>query len=120
MLMVSEEFVSNIRKEILISWRLSKLAMQVSRTTSSGVAWFAGGWLLVLVVGGPRLDNMILVMGIRAGTKVMSRLAAIPAGDLTGKSMDRFDLQSAAHNKDNIRIKGLRKMSLDMFKGHWT
>ena len=48
--------------------------------------------LLVLVVGGPCLVNAILVTGIWAGSKVMSMFATIPAGQLTGESMDGFHL----------------------------
>jgi hypothetical protein len=32
----------------------------------------------------------------------MSRLAAIPTGQLTGESMDGFNLPSALHDMDNI------------------
>ena len=84
------------------SRRLSKLATRVSSTTPPGAAWFVGARLLVLVVGGPRLVNAILVTGFRARPKVMSRLAAIPTGQLTSESMDGFNLPSALHNMDNI------------------
>ena len=48
---------------LTMSWRLSKLATRVSRTTPPGNPWFTGIRLLVLAVGGPRLDNAILVYG---------------------------------------------------------
>ena len=74
--------------------------------------------VLVLAVGGPHLVNAILVTtGLWAGSKVMPRFATIPAGQLTGESMDGFNLPSAVHNMDNIRIKSLREISLDALKG---
>jgi hypothetical protein len=56
-------------------------------------------------------------MGLWAGSKVMFRFATIPAGELTGESMDGFNLPSAVHDMDNIRIKSLRETSLDVLKG---
>jgi len=41
----------------------------------------------------------------------------VKAWKITGESMDGFNLPSAAHNMDNIRIKSLRKISLDALKG---
>ena len=110
-------FVIDEPDGLTTSWRLSKLARRVSRTTSPGTAWFAGTRLLVLAVGGPRLVYAILVTGLWAGSKVMSRFATIPAGKLTGESMDGFNLPSAVHDMDNIRIESLREISLDALKG---
>ena len=110
-------FVIDEPDSLTTSWRLSKLATRVSRTTSPGTAWFAGTRLLALVVGCPRLVNAIFVTGLWAGTKVVSRFATIPAGQITGESMDGFNLPSAVHNMDNIRIKSLREISLDALKG---
>jgi hypothetical protein len=110
-------FVIDEPDSLTTSWRLSKLATRVSRTTSPGTAWFAGTRLLALAVGCPRLVNAILVTGLWAGTKVVSRFATIPAGQITGESMDGFNLPSAVHNMDNIRIKSLREISLDALKG---
>jgi hypothetical protein len=78
-------FVIDEPDSLTTSWRLSKLATRVSRTTSPGTAWFAGTRLLVLAVGCPRLVNAILVTGLWAGTKVVSRFATIPAGQITGE-----------------------------------
>ena len=47
----------------------------------------------------------------------MFRFVTIPAGQLTGESMDGFNLPSAVHDMDNIRIKSLREISLDALKG---
>ena len=110
-------FVIDEPDGLTTSWRLSKLATRVSRTTSPGTAWFAGTRLLALAVGCPRLVNAILVTGLWAGTKVVSRFATIPAGQLTGESMDGFNLPSAVHDMDNIRIESLREISLDALKG---
>ena len=110
-------FVIDEPDGLTTSWRLSKLATRVSRTTSPRTAWFAGTRLLVLAVGGPCLVYAILVTGLWAGSKVMSRFATIPAGQLTGESMDGFNLPSAVHDMDNIRIKSLREISLDALKG---
>ena len=96
-------FVIDEPDSLTTSRRLSKLATRGSRTTSPGTAWFADTRLLFLVLGGPLLVNiMILVTGLWAGLKVMSRFATIPAGRLTGESMDGFNLPSAVHNMDNI------------------
>ncbi len=43
--------------------------------------------------------------------------ATIPADQLTGESMDGFNLPSAVHNMDNIRIESLIEISLDALKG---
>jgi hypothetical protein len=110
-------FVIDEPDSLTTSWRLSKLTTQVSRTTSPASAWFAGTRLLVLAVECPRLVNAILVTGLWAGSKVVSRFATIPAGQLTGESMDGFNLPSAVHNMDNIRIKSLGEISLDALKG---
>jgi len=112
-------FVIDAPDSLTMSWRLSKLTTQVSRTTSPASAWFAGTRLLVLAVECPRLVNAILVTGLWAGSKVVSRFATIPAGQLTGESMDGFNLPSAVHNMDmdNIRIKSLGEISLDALKG---
>ena len=110
-------FVIDEPDSLPTSWRLSKLATRVSRSTSPGTAWFAGTRFLALAVGCPRLVNAILVTGLWAGTKVMSRFATIPAGQITGESMDGFNLPSAVHNMYNIRIKSLREISLDALKG---
>jgi len=99
-------FVIDEPDSLTTSRSLSKLATRVSRTASPGTAWFADTRLLFLVVGGmiggPLLVNLILVTGLWAGSKVMSRFATIPAGQLTGESMDGFNLPSAVHNMDNI------------------
>ncbi len=51
------------------------------------------------------------------GSSTVSRFATIPAGQIFGESMDGFNLPSAVHNMDNIRIKSLREISLDALKG---
>jgi len=110
-------FVIDEPDSLTTSWRLSKFATRVSRTTSPGTAWFAGTKILVLVVGCPCLVNVILITGLWAGLKVVSRFATIPAGQLTGESMDGLNLPSAVYSMDNIRIKSLREISLDALKG---
>jgi hypothetical protein len=112
-------FVIDEPDSVTMSRWLSKLATQVSSATSPGAAWFAGVRLLVLVVGGPRLVNAILVTRLWAGPKVVSRLATILASHLTGESMNGFNLPSAVHDMDNIQIKSLRKISLDVLKGRF-
>ncbi len=47
----------------------------------------------------------------------MSMFAVIPVGQLTGESMDGFNLPSPVHDMDNIQIKSLREISLDALKG---
>ena len=47
----------------------------------------------------------------------MSMFATIPAGQLTGESMDGFNLASAVHDMDTIQIESLREISLDALKG---
>jgi hypothetical protein len=109
-------FVTDEPDSLTTSWGLSKFATRVSRTTSPRTACFAGTKLLVLVRC-PRLVNAILITGLWAGLKVVSRFATIPAGQLTGESMDSFNLPSAVHNMDNIQIKSLREISLDALMG---
>jgi len=42
-------FVIDEMKSLTASWRLSKLALRVSRTTSLGAAWFAGARLFLFL-----------------------------------------------------------------------
>jgi hypothetical protein len=61
-----------------------------------------GARLLVLMEGGLCLVNAILITGLRARSKVVPRFATIPTSQVTGDSMDGFNLPSPVHNMDNI------------------
>ncbi len=46
----------------------------------------------------------------------MSRFATIPAGQITGESMDGFNLPSAVHSMENILGRSSRIVSVDVIR----